>query len=116
MLLLWACLIWIIPKSRKWCLIMSPLFLIYGVGLLILQFIYGMQLLQTELAEYPEFGLIRYKTPCLHLLIKVCIKFYQKKNRILNGYLYSLLLILNNQDCIHATILVNIETTRNWNT
>ena len=71
MFLLSACLIWVLPKSRKWCLILSPLFLLYGIVLLCLQFVYGMQLTSDELIEYKQVGLVRYNVPCLHLLIKV---------------------------------------------
>ncbi|CAF2706676.1 unnamed protein product [Rotaria sp. Silwood2] len=39
--LLWACLLWVLPNSRKWCLRMSPFFTIYGGILLILQYITG---------------------------------------------------------------------------
>ncbi|CAF1290006.1 unnamed protein product [Adineta steineri] len=39
--LLWACLLWVLPNSRKWCLRMSPFFTIYGVILLILQYLSG---------------------------------------------------------------------------
>lgn len=66
-----ACLIWVLPKSRKWCLILSPLFLLYGIVLLCLQFVYGMQLNNDELIEYKQVGLVRYSIPCLHLLIKI---------------------------------------------
>ncbi|CAF4741750.1 unnamed protein product, partial [Rotaria sp. Silwood2] len=37
--LLWACFLWVLPNSRKWCLRMSPFFTIYGGILLILQYI-----------------------------------------------------------------------------
>lgn len=39
MYLLWACLLWVLPNSREWCLRMSPFFTIYGALLLILQYL-----------------------------------------------------------------------------
>ncbi|CAF3346333.1 unnamed protein product [Rotaria sp. Silwood1] len=42
--LLWACLLWVLPNSRKWCLRMSPFFTIYGGILLILQYITGFKI------------------------------------------------------------------------
>lgn len=37
--LLWACILWVLPNSRKWCLRTSPFFTLYGTGLLILQYL-----------------------------------------------------------------------------
>ncbi|CAF1201689.1 unnamed protein product [Rotaria sp. Silwood1] len=42
--LLWACLLWVLPNSRQWCLRMSPLFTIYGGILLILQYLVGFKI------------------------------------------------------------------------
>ncbi|CAF1085642.1 unnamed protein product [Adineta ricciae] len=42
--LLWACLLWVLPNSRKWCLRMSPFFTIYGGLLLILQYLCGFKI------------------------------------------------------------------------
>ncbi|CAF0821922.1 unnamed protein product [Adineta steineri] len=39
--LLWACILWVLPNSRQWCLRMSPFFTIYGGILLILQYLVG---------------------------------------------------------------------------
>ena len=50
---------------------MSPLFGLYGVILIILQFIYGMRIEPYELDEYKQIGLVRYQVPSLHLLIKI---------------------------------------------
>ena len=49
MYLLWACLIWVLPKSRQWCLRMSPFFTIYGGILLILQYFAGFKVSFNEL-------------------------------------------------------------------
>ena len=37
--LLWACILWVLPNSRKWCLRTSPFFTLYGTALLILQYL-----------------------------------------------------------------------------
>ncbi|CAF0897645.1 unnamed protein product [Adineta ricciae] len=39
--LLSACILWVLPNSRQWCLRMSPFFTIYGGILLILQYLVG---------------------------------------------------------------------------
>lgn len=72
-LLIWACLIWITPDSRKWCLKTSPLFVVYSVALLCLEFVYGLQLTNLELPENKEIGLIRYHIPFGVLAVKVSL-------------------------------------------
>lgn len=69
-LLIWTCLIWVLPQSRIWCLRSSPLFVIYCVSLLILEYIYGLQLNKNELPEFKQIGLVRHDIPFLHLSIK----------------------------------------------
>ncbi|CAF1149255.1 unnamed protein product, partial [Didymodactylos carnosus] len=51
--LLWACFIWILPRSRVWCLRLSPFFTFYGTGLLILQYLSGFKISYQQL----NFGL-----------------------------------------------------------
>ena len=70
-LLMLACLIWVVPSSRSWCLRISPLFVVYSVALFCLEFIYGLQLDSLELPEYKEIGLVRHQVPFLHLATKV---------------------------------------------
>lgn len=70
-LLIWACFIWVLPSSRKWCLISSPLLTTYSIVLLCLEFIYGLQFTSTELPEFKEIGLVRHVTPFADLSIKV---------------------------------------------
>lgn len=70
-LLVWACLIWVLPNSRHRCLKTSPLFLLYSTWLLLLEFVYGLQLTTSELPEYKEIGLYRHYVPFLHLAVKV---------------------------------------------
>lgn len=48
MYLLWACLLWVLPKSREWCLRMSPFFTIYGAILLILQYLTAFKVEMTD--------------------------------------------------------------------
>lgn len=69
-LLLWACLIWVLPQSRLWCLRSSPLFVFYSLCLLCLEFIYGLQLNSKELPEYKEIGLVKHDIPFFHLALK----------------------------------------------
>lgn len=74
-LLLAACFIWMVPQSRKACLLCSPAVVLYGEVLLIIQFVYGMNL--TELPEesngikLDEIGLKKFKYPCLQLALQV---------------------------------------------
>ncbi len=70
-LLITACLIWVMPSSRKWCLRTSPLVLIYSITLLILEFIYDLQLTPEELPEYEPYGLVKSDAPFFSLNIKV---------------------------------------------
>ena len=72
-LLLWACLIWITPFARWFCMVSSPYLVFYAECLLIIQYIYGMDLNDSELPvkhanfEYSEWGLKKFYYPCLHL-------------------------------------------------
>eukprot|EP00794_Sanderia_malayensis_P018687 gene18687-20574_t len=72
-LLLWACLIWITPFARWFCMVSSPYLVVYAVCLLIIQYVYGMDVTDTELPvkhgklDYSELGLKRFNYPCLHL-------------------------------------------------
>ncbi|XP_061162541.1 piezo-type mechanosensitive ion channel component 2-like [Saccostrea echinata] len=74
-LLLAACFIWMVPQSRKACLLCSPLIVFYGEALLIIQFVYGMNL--KELPEesngiqLAEIGLKKFKYPCLQLALQI---------------------------------------------
>ncbi|KAL4234818.1 hypothetical protein ACF0H5_006459 [Mactra antiquata] len=76
-LLLAACCIWMCPNSRRICYIVSPIILFYGIGLLTMQFIYGMNLTDTELpltkngVNLAEIGLKKFKYPCLQLALQV---------------------------------------------
>ncbi|KAL9975258.1 hypothetical protein ACROYT_G012400 [Oculina patagonica] len=74
-LLLWACLIWITPFARWFCMVSSPGLVIYAELLLLVQYIYGLQLTDDELPlqdptgtfDYSELGLKKWQFPCLHL-------------------------------------------------
>jgi hypothetical protein len=74
-LLIWACLIWVLPKSRTWCLRTSPLFVLYSTGLLCLEFIYGLKLNGKELPEFKQIGLVKHEIPFVHIAVKVKIVF-----------------------------------------
>ena len=67
-----------IPAKRSICLAVSPLIVCYAVGLLVIQYIYGLDLNGSELPvetssgyQYSEMGLQKYTYPCLPLAIKV---------------------------------------------
>lgn len=74
-LLLWACLIWITPFARWFCMVSSPGLVIYAELLLLVQYVYGLQLTDDELPlqdptgtfDYSELGLKKWQFPCLHL-------------------------------------------------
>ncbi|KAL3858640.1 hypothetical protein ACJMK2_008907 [Sinanodonta woodiana] len=74
-LLLAACGIWMMPRSRRVCLLLSPFILFYGEGLLIIQFVYGMDI--KELPEkigsvdLGEIGLKKFTYPVLQLAVQV---------------------------------------------
>ncbi len=70
-LLITACLIWIMPSSRKWCLRTSPLVLFYSIVLLVIEFIYDLQLTPEELPQYEPYGLVKSDIPFAALAIKV---------------------------------------------
>lgn len=78
-LLLWACLIWVLPNSRRVCMLMSPAIVMYAECLLIIQFIYGMNLNDNELplkgttgdVNFRDIGLVKYDYPCLPLGVKI---------------------------------------------
>ena len=75
-LLIWPCLVWVTPNSRKWCLKTSPLFVLYAVALLCLEFAYGLQLTNEELPENKEIGLIRYPVPVAVLAVKASLMLF----------------------------------------
>ncbi|XP_056011934.1 piezo-type mechanosensitive ion channel component 1-like isoform X4 [Ostrea edulis] len=74
-LLLTACFIWMVPHSRKAYLLCSPIVVFYGEALLVIQFVYGMNL--KELPEesngikLEEIGLKKFTYPCLQLALQI---------------------------------------------
>ncbi|GFR91617.1 piezo-type mechanosensitive ion channel component [Elysia marginata] len=71
-LLLTACILWMMPNSRQACLRASPFVLIYAELLLLAGYIFNMNLkkeLPTTAGSYElaEVGLKRFTDPCLHL-------------------------------------------------
>jgi len=75
-LLLMACLLWMLPNSRKWCLRFSPIVLFYVECLLVAQYIYGMNI-RDELPDmagsysFDEIGLKFFTDPGLNLGLQV---------------------------------------------
>uniref|UniRef100_A0A8C4IET9 Piezo type mechanosensitive ion channel component 1 (Er blood group) n=1 Tax=Dicentrarchus labrax TaxID=13489 RepID=A0A8C4IET9_DICLA len=71
-LLLWACLIWILRSRRHAATLCSPFILLYGLGLCCLQYVWAMEL-QPELPttvgtmSLRQLGLDRAQYPCLRL-------------------------------------------------
>uniref|UniRef100_A0A5F8G4L5 Piezo type mechanosensitive ion channel component 1 (Er blood group) n=1 Tax=Monodelphis domestica TaxID=13616 RepID=A0A5F8G4L5_MONDO len=71
-LLLWACLIWIVRSRHHFAMLCSPFILLYGLALCSLQYVWAMDL-EPELPKKVGFmslhqlGLERTRYPCLHL-------------------------------------------------
>ncbi|CAF5125773.1 unnamed protein product, partial [Rotaria sp. Silwood1] len=78
--LLLACLLWILPDSRKWCLRMSPFFTIYGGILLIVQYLSCFKISFHQLKfdydrctmEHIGIRINDYYSTFVSLLVKVC--------------------------------------------
>ena len=75
-LLLWACLIWIVRSRQHFAMLCSPFLLLYGVALCSLQYVWAMDLapeLPTRVGfmSLKQLGLVRPKYPCLDLGAKV---------------------------------------------
>ncbi|KAM4723042.1 piezo-type mechanosensitive ion channel component 1 [Rhinophrynus dorsalis] len=71
-LLLWACLIWMVRSRRQFAMLCSPFILLYGVALCSLQYVWSMDLekeLPTQLGfmRLSQLGLVRAPYPCLNL-------------------------------------------------
>lgn len=71
-LLLWACLIWMLRARRHFATLCSPFILLYGLALCFLQYVWAMDL-QPELPRtvgtmsLRQLGLDRAQYPCLRL-------------------------------------------------
>lgn len=75
-LLLWACLIWMVRNRHHLAMLCSPFILLYGIALCSLQYVWGMDLepeLPTKVGFMPleQLGLVRPPYPCLDLGAKV---------------------------------------------
>eukprot|EP00079_Xenopus_tropicalis_P024757 XP_012817734.1 PREDICTED: piezo-type mechanosensitive ion channel component 1 isoform X2 [Xenopus tropicalis] len=71
-LLLWACLIWMVRNRRQFAMLCSPFILMYGVTLCSLQYVWSMDLreeLPTQLGfmKLSQLGLVRAPYPCLNM-------------------------------------------------
>ncbi|RUS88526.1 hypothetical protein EGW08_003702 [Elysia chlorotica] len=74
-LLLTACILWMMPNSRRACLRASPFVLVYAELLLMAGYIYNMNLkdeLPSTAGTYKlaEVGLKRFTDPCVHLSLQ----------------------------------------------
>ncbi|XP_035679168.1 piezo-type mechanosensitive ion channel component 2-like isoform X10 [Branchiostoma floridae] len=77
-LLIWACVVWMCRSARRICLLSSPAFVFYAEVLLVIQFVYGLNLTEEELPtksssgyNLEEIGLVKYQHTCLHLTAKI---------------------------------------------
>ncbi|XP_054856190.1 piezo-type mechanosensitive ion channel component 1 [Eublepharis macularius] len=75
-LLLWACLIWIVRNRHHFAMLCSPFILLYGIALCSLQYVWGMDLekeLPTKVGfmRLEQLGLARPDYPCLTLGAKL---------------------------------------------
>ncbi|VDM18137.1 unnamed protein product [Hydatigera taeniaeformis] len=78
-LLLSACVLWILPNSRLACLYCSPLIVAYGMCIILLQYIYCFDLTESELPTYlpdknlnlTEIGLHRWPIPVWPLSLQL---------------------------------------------
>ncbi|KAM4614365.1 piezo-type mechanosensitive ion channel component 1 [Discoglossus pictus] len=71
-LLLWACLIWMVRSRRPFAMLCSPFILLYALTLCSLQYVWSMDLmaeLPTQLGfmRLSQLGLVRAPYPCLNL-------------------------------------------------
>ncbi|KAM9302029.1 piezo-type mechanosensitive ion channel component 1 [Gastrophryne carolinensis] len=71
-LLLWACLIWMVRNRRQFAMLCSPFILLYALTLCSLQYVWSMDLeneLPTQLGfmKLSQLGLARAPYPCLNL-------------------------------------------------
>ncbi|NXN95996.1 PIEZ1 protein, partial [Rhinopomastus cyanomelas] len=78
MLLLWACLIWMMRSRHQFAMLCSPFFLLYGVALCSLQYIWAMDLtpeLPTHIRSMSleQLGLVHLKCPCFSLGAKLLL-------------------------------------------
>nr|QQY02591.1 piezo-type mechanosensitive ion channel component [Cryptocotyle lingua] len=78
-LLLSACIMWISPNSRGACLYASPLIVLYGIVLILIQYVYGLNLRTTELPaqvtkdglEYSELGMKKWDNSVGALAVQI---------------------------------------------
>ncbi|NWU94877.1 PIEZ1 protein, partial [Upupa epops] len=77
-LLLWACLIWIVRSRHHFAMLCSPFLLLYGIALCSLQYVWAMDLtpeLPTRIGfmSLEQLGLVHPKYPCLDLGAKLLL-------------------------------------------
>ena len=66
-----ACLIWVSPDAGKMCSRLSPFLVFYATCLVLLEYVFGLNLEDEELPQYDHIGLVRHSYPLPHLLLKV---------------------------------------------
>lgn len=87
-LLMWALILWMVPNKRASMMKCSPFIVFYATVLLLIQYIYSMNLTSDELPDtihgitIAEIGFSKPdQLSCWHLMVKVCknpvLKIYQ---------------------------------------
>uniref|UniRef100_T1IYG5 Uncharacterized protein n=1 Tax=Strigamia maritima TaxID=126957 RepID=T1IYG5_STRMM len=81
-LLLWSCVLWMMPNSRSACWKSSPFLVIYAEALIIIQYVYGLNLNNDELSptidtvNLTQIGLEKtLYLPCIPLAVKILYTF-----------------------------------------
>ena len=91
-LLISACLMWMVPKKRQLCLRCSPIVVFYAICLLTLQYVYGFNLNDDELPttahdyNLSEIGLVKYRYPVGPLAAQVCLFVPRRRSDIVTDF------------------------------
>ena len=62
---MWSCVVWITPrfKANDAVYYSTPLLVLYAIVLLLIQYLYNLDLTEEELESYNDAGLVRYYEP-----------------------------------------------------
>ena len=81
-LLIWSCVVWVTPKfnAKDAVYYSTPILVLYAIVLLLIQYLYNLDLTEGELESNNDIGLTRYNSPpeingarVLVIAIKVCV-------------------------------------------
>lgn len=105
-LLLWALILWMVPNKGAMMMKCSPFIAFYSMLLVIVQYVYSMDLTEEELPtqingiKVSEIGFIKTdQLSCWHLVVKV----KKKKKEIISKFIYNLIYIKRASSCIFKT-------------